>query len=59
METMQQYVVRKLKDKAINLVQVSKDLKMNRSKIYRVRNGGETSFNTLQSLNDYFKKLGE
>jgi len=59
METMQEYVVRKLNERSINLVAVSSELKMNRSKIYRIKNGGETKFSTLQKLNDYFKKAGE
>jgi hypothetical protein len=59
METMKEYVIRKLNDRAINLVQVGKDLKMNRSKIYRIKDGGETSYTALETLHNYFKKLGE
>jgi predicted transcriptional regulator len=58
-ETMQEYVVRKLNERTINLVALSESLNMNRSKIYRIKNGGETSASTLQKLNDYFRKAGE
>jgi DNA-binding phage protein len=59
MESMQEYVVRKLNDRATNIAAVSSTLKMNRSKLYRIKNGGETKFVTLQKLNDYFKSSGE
>lgn len=59
METMQQYVVRKLNQADVNITAMCKKLGMNRSKVYRVRNGGETSFNTLQKLNDYFKQMAD
>jgi DNA-binding phage protein len=59
MESMQEYVVRKLNARATNIAAVSSTLKMNRSKLYRIKNGGETKFVTLQKLNDYFKSSGE
>lgn len=59
MESMKEYVVRKLNEKAVNISALSKALGMNRSKVYRVKNNGETSASTLISLNDYFRKLGE
>lgn len=59
MESMKEYVMRKLNERTLNLVQLGKDLDMNRSKIYRIKNGGETSASALQLLNDYFKKAGD
>ena len=59
METMQEYVMRKLKDGGINIVKMSKDIPMNRSKIYRIMNGQETSASTMQKLNDYLKKSAD
>jgi predicted transcriptional regulator len=59
METMQQYVIRKLNDRATNIAAMSKNLNMNRSKIYRVKKGGETSATTLQTIHDYLRKAGE
>lgn len=59
MESMQDYVVRKLNESAINISAISKQLKMNRSKIYRIKNRGETSASALIKLNDYFRKLGD
>lgn len=56
---MKEYVMRKLNERTLNLVQLGKDLNMNRSKIYRIKNGGETSASALQLLNDYFKKASE
>ena len=59
METMQQYVIRKLKDGSVNIVKMSKDIPMNRSKIYRIMNGQETSASSMQKLNDYLKKAAD
>lgn len=59
MESMKEYVVRKLNEKSVNISALSKSLSMNRSKVYRVKNNGETSASTLISLNDYLRKLGE
>jgi hypothetical protein len=56
---MQQYVIRKLNDRATNIAAMSKNLNMNRSKIYRVKKGGETSATTLQTIHDYLRKAGE
>ena len=59
METMKDYVMRKLKDGNVNIVKMSKDMPMNRSKIYRIMNGQETSASTMQKLNDYLKKSAD
>jgi predicted transcriptional regulator len=59
MESMKDYVVRKLNERTLNLVAVSEKLNMNRSKIYRIKNGGETRASTLQKLHDYFKNAGD
>lgn len=59
METMQQYVVRKLKDPCINIKGVCKTVPINRSKIYRIINGGETSASAIQTLHDFFKHLAD
>lgn len=59
METMQAYVQRKLNDRAININKMARDLNMNRSKIYRIKKGGETSASALQLINDYLKSIGD
>jgi hypothetical protein len=59
METMQQYVVRKLKEPYINVRGVSLVASVNRTKIYRIINGGETSATTIQTLHDFFRKIGD
>ena len=59
METQLEYVVRKLNSEHINIMRMAKDTGVNRSKIYRVKNGGETSASAMQKLFDYISKLAD
>ncbi len=59
MENVQGYVVRKLKESHINLNALAKELKISRSTLYSILNGGETSFTKIDRLNNFFRKAGD
>jgi hypothetical protein len=59
METIQQYVIRKLKEPYINVNGVGSHLRISRSTLYRVINGGETGITIMQRLNDFFRHINE
>ena len=59
METQIEYVLRKLNSKHINIMKMAKDTGVNRSKIYRIKNGGESSATAMQKLFDYISRLAD
>jgi hypothetical protein len=56
MDSMKDYVIKALSDRDVNLVQLSKDLKMNRGKIYRIKAGEDTSYSAMEALYNHFRK---
>ena len=59
MENMQDYVIRKLKEESTNLAYITKMTKISRATLYRIMEGGETSFTKIDSLNNFFKKSAD
>jgi hypothetical protein len=60
METMAEYVIRKLKEPSANIAGICKLLELNRSRVYRLIKDKSTANNEfVQVLNDYFKKCSE
>lgn len=59
METMQAYVVRKLKEPYINRVGVCKMTRLSRDTIDRLTKGSQATAQTVQTLHDFFKKINE
>jgi plasmid maintenance system antidote protein VapI len=60
METMAEYVIRKLTEPHTNISAICNTLKLNRSRAYRLIKDKRSANNEfVQTLNDYFKRLGE
>ena len=59
METMQMYVVRKLKEPTANLSEVAIASDVNLRTLYNIRDGNDALVSNVQKLNDYFKKAAD
>ena len=59
MESNKQYVVRKLNDPACNVSGVINRLKLTRSTILKLKNGGDVRFSVVEALYIYFKNSAE
>jgi len=59
METMTEYVIRKLQEPGIKIAGVAEALNINRSKIYRLIRDKDGTASVVQKLNDYFKALAD
>lgn len=59
METMRQYVERKLREPWLNMRAVAKIMNISYSRLYHILQGGETADSGIQRLHDFFRKLGD
>ena len=59
MESMKQYVIRKLTVQHTNLSAIAKETRICRTTLYRIIKGDETSFTKIDTLNNFFKKLAD
>ena len=60
METIADYVIRKLNEPHTNISAICNTLKVNRSRIYRLmQNKSTANHEFVQKLHDYFRKLAE
>lgn len=59
METINQYVVRKLKEPGTNVAAICRELKLNRSRVYRLMNTGDGKASFVGKLQQYFMKAAE
>lgn len=58
-ENLQQYVVRKLNQGIFNLKQVSVETDIHHLMIYSIRDGNNSTYLTIQTLHDFFKKAAD
>ena len=59
METMNEYVVRKLKERGVHCTEVSNSTQVSLRTIYNIRDGKDALISNVQKLNDYFKKAAD
>lgn len=59
METMQQYVARKLQEPYINVKAVCNIVRIGRTSVYGVIQGKQVSAQTVQRLHDFFRHISE
>ena len=59
MENMQEYVMRKLKEPAVNVYQVAIASGVKLRTVYNIMDGRNALFINVSKLNDYFKKSAD
>ena len=59
METMKQYVIRKLREKGVKVNQVAILSKVTLRTIYNILEGKDALYSNIEKLNDYFKHAAD
>jgi hypothetical protein len=59
METLLEYVLRKLKDEQINVPAVASAIGTSKQNLYNIINTGDGKASLIEKLANHFRKLGE